>query len=314
MSNTIAADEEVELPEEKEVGIMLFDNDIIRIVEKDELQGGKRGRKGVNIKPPKNANLMNTLYTTNLGNVLAFTTSGRMYNFSISDLNLNKDYSIYEMITPQDNEKVILLIDGTSFYAYHHLITISKNGYIKKSHTEEYRVRAKKGTPAVKLEDNDKLVGVYLSMDDSDKVFIVSSSGNYNFYDLTEVNATGRTTKGVRAIKLDKNEYIQTATIIRNGTTYKGILSITNNGKGKITSIADFPMTSKGIKGNQVMSLKNETLALVYAVPDDQEKLFISANNKAVILEVAAIPTQNRMTSGSLIIDARNSNTTIEIM
>jgi DNA gyrase subunit A len=151
-------------------------------------------------------------------------------------------------------------------------------------------------------------------MDDSDKVFIVSSSGNYNFYDLTEINATGRATKGVRAIKLDKNEYIQTATIIRNGITYKGILSITNNGKGKITSIADFPMTSKGIKGNQVMSLKNETLALVYAVPDDQEKLFISANNKAVILEVAAIPTQNRMTSGSLIIDARNSNTTIEIM
>jgi len=57
LSNTIATDEEVELPEEKEVGIMLFDNDIIRIVEKDELQGGKRGRKGVNIKPPKNANL-----------------------------------------------------------------------------------------------------------------------------------------------------------------------------------------------------------------------------------------------------------------
>jgi len=314
LSNTIATDEEVELPEEKEVGIMLFDNDIIRIVEKDELQGGKRGRKGVNIKPPKNANLMNTLYTTNLGNVLAFTTSGRMYNFSISDLNLNKDYSIYEMITPQDNEKVILLIDGTSFYAYHHLITISKNGYIKKSHTEEYHVRAKKGTPAVKLEDNDRLVGAYLSMDDSDKVFIVSSSGNYNFYDLTEVNATGRATKGVRAIKLDKNECIQTAIIIRNGITYKGILSITNNGKGKITSIADFPMTSKGIKGNQVMSLKNETLALVYAVPDDQEKLFISANNKAVVIDVSTIPIQNRMTGGLLIIDARNSNTTIEIM
>jgi DNA gyrase/topoisomerase IV subunit A len=67
LQNTLAADTEVELPQEKEVGIMLFDNDILRIVEKDELQGGKRGRKGVNIKPPKNANLMNTLYRRKRG-------------------------------------------------------------------------------------------------------------------------------------------------------------------------------------------------------------------------------------------------------
>ena len=37
---------------------------MLRLVKKEDLQGAKRGRKGINIKPPKNANLINTLYTT----------------------------------------------------------------------------------------------------------------------------------------------------------------------------------------------------------------------------------------------------------
>ena len=84
--------------QEEDVGIMLFDNNMIRMVKRDELQGGKRGRKGVNIKPPKNANLINTLYTSNLGTIAAFTNLGRMYNFPLADLDFDKDYSIYELI------------------------------------------------------------------------------------------------------------------------------------------------------------------------------------------------------------------------
>ena len=62
------------------------------------------------------------------------------------------------------------------------------------------------------------------------------------------------------------------------------------------------------------MTLKNNTLALIYAIPITQEKLYISANNKAVLIEVAALPIQNRMTSGARIIDTRDNKTKIEIM
>ena len=61
------------------------------------------------------------------------------------------------------------------------------------------------------------------------------------------------------------------------------------------------------------MALK-ENLAVVYAVPITQVHIFVSANNKAVLLETADIPVQNRVTAGVRIIDARDSNTTIEIM
>lgn len=312
--NLVEPEEEQETVQEEDVGLMLFDNNIIRVIKKEDLQGAKRGKKGVNIKPPKGANLINTLYTSNLGTVAAFTNYGRMYNFSLSELDFGKDYSIYELIVPQDNEKVILLIDTTSFNAYHYLITVSKNGYIKKSTVNEYNSRAKKGVVAVKLEEGDKLVGVYLSMSDNDKIFVAGENGYYNYYSISEISSTGRATKGVKAIKLSTNEKIAGATIIKDNIEYRGILSITSSGKGKITTLNDFNETTRAIKGNQVMVLKEEKLSTVYAVPASQEKLFVSANNKAVLLDTTSIPIQNRATAGVRIIDARGTETSIEIM
>jgi len=305
-------DEPVETTPEEEVGVMLFDNNMLRVIKKEDLQGGKRGNKGVNIKPPKNTNLINTLYTTNLGLITAFTNIGRMYNLSISNLEYGKDYSIYELLALQENEKVILLIDATSFNAYNSLITISKNGYIKKSSITEYSARAKKGVVAVKLEENDTLIGAYLSLTGEDKIFVVNSSGYYNFYSVEDISFTGRVTKGVKAIKLMKNEYIQSATIIKKDVEYKGILTIDTSGRGKITAIEDFNMISRGSRGSQVMTLKEEQIAAIYAVPLSQTKLFVSANNKAVLLDINTIPVQNRSTVGVRIIDTRSKN--IEIM
>lgn len=297
---------------EEDVSIMLFDNNMLRVIPKEDISGGKRGRKGTNIKPPKNANLINTLYTTNLGLIAAVTNTGRLYNFSLSDLEWNKDYSIYEIIPIQDSEKVMLLIDATSFNAYHSLVMVSKNGYVKKTLIGEYGSRAKKGIAAVKLDDNDILIGVYLSNSDADKLFIVSSSGNYNFYSLKEISSTGRVTRGVKGIKLKDNEQVCAATLIKDSIEYVGLLSITSSGRGKITPIPDFSETSRGVKGNQVMELKEDSLAAILSVPVSQEKIFVSANNKAVVLDVKNIPVQNRKTAGVSIINTNSKN--IEIM
>ena len=307
-------EEETTSIEEKELGIMLFDNNMIRLIEKDNLQGAKRGRKGVNIKPPKNANLINTLYSTNLGILTAFTDKGRMYSFSLSDLDTDKDYSIYELIILQDNEKPILLIDTTSLNAYKHLITVSKKGYIKKTLIHEYNGRNKKGLAAVKLDDGDTLIGVYLSMSDNDKICIGNVNGYYNYYPLSDINATGRVTKGVKAIKLNNDEYISCADIVKENITYRGLLTISSSGRGKITQLDEISETARGIKGYNVMNLKDETLAAMYAVPEEKELIYVTAQNKAVLLDISSIPVQGRTTAGVQIIDARNLNAAIKIM
>lgn len=310
--NDTEASEENQVIQEENVSIMLFDNNMIRILKTDEVHAGKRGRKGASIKPPRNANLINTLYSTNLGTISAFTNLGRMYTFAVGEVEYNKDCSIYELITLQDDEKVLLLTDSTSFNSYHDLITVSKNGYIKRTGIKEYNSRAKKGIAAVKIDQNDQLIGVYLSQSEEDRIMIANSNGCYNFFPIKNISSTGRVSRGVKGIKLASSEYVASATIVKNNLSYVGILSISSNGYGKITDINNFSETSRAIKGPQIMALKEkDKISVIYAVPVEQKEIFVFSNNKTVSMKIDSIPLQNRVTSGIKIID---TNSDIRIM
>lgn len=314
--NLVEKDED-ETPQiqEDEVGVMLFDNNMLRVVKSEEINGAKRGKKGTNLKPPKGANLINTLYTTNLGSIAAFTSSGRMYSFSLSDLEYGNDYSVYELIQLQDNEKVLTLIDSNSFSSFKYILFVTKQGLIKKSKTSEYNTRAKKGQVAIKLKEDDIIVNVFLSSNEKDKIMIASNSGYSVFYDHTDIAAIGRASQGVKAIKLKTDEYVVAATMVKENIFYKGILSITSTGKGKMSEVKEYSETSRAVKGSLVQKLEDEEeLATIYAIPEDQEKIFVTANNKVVILTTKEIPVQGKLTSGVRIIDIRGLNAKVEIM
>ena len=317
ITNIVESESEEEAPQiqEDDVAVMLFDNNMLRVVKSDELNGAKRGRKGTNLKPPKNANLINTLYTTNLGSIAAFTSDGRMYSFGLSDLEYDNDYSVFELIQLQDNEKVLTLIDSNSFSSFKYILFVTKQGLIKKSKTSEYSIRVKKGQVAIKLKEDDSIVSVFLSSNEKDRVMIASNSGYSVFYDHSDIAAIGRASQGVKAIKLKSNEYVVGATMVKENISYKGIFSITSTGRGKITKVEDYNETSRAIKGSLVQKLDDEEeLAAIYAITEEQDKIFVTANNKAVALLTKEIPIQGKLTSGVRIIDIRGLNVKVEIM
>jgi DNA gyrase subunit A len=192
----ILGDEEE--PEEiKEEDVIVFNNgSTIKVIKKDVTRG-KRGKAQTEI------------LSTNLGTLLLFTDSGKMYTESISKIKYDKDIKLTD-IFPIGAEKPLLLIDSRTFNAFQSVTCVTKNGFIKKSYTTEYLTRAKKGIGVIKL-DEDVLVSIILSSDDDDKVVIVSNTDYYNCYPLSELSYTGRMTKGVKAIKLDKEGYVKQA-------------------------------------------------------------------------------------------------------
>ena len=134
-------------------------------------------------------------------------------------------------------------------------------------------------------------------------------------YSLIEVNATGRATKGVKAMKLAANEYIVSSTLVRANTEYYGVLSITTSGRGKIVPVNELVETSRTSKGHTVMDTKDDTLTLIYAVPADKEKIFISTSkNKCVLININEIPISGRTTCGNLLIDCRDDTSAIRVM
>ena len=199
--NIAENEDELEEIKEEEIIVSISDNKKLKLFSRDSKKK----------KPPTSNDV---IYTTNLNTLAVFTESGKMYTVDLSKLSFNKDYVISELIKTNDN--VLLVIDTPTLNAYHNIITVSKKGYIKKSATSEYQIRARKGTAAAKLDADDMLIGVYLSSDDTNKILIVSSSNYYNYYDIGQLSQIGRVTRGVKGIKLDKEETVAFADLIKD--------------------------------------------------------------------------------------------------
>ena len=196
IENILGDEEEPEEIKEEDV-IVLQNGSSIKIIKKD-VSRGKRGKAQVE------------LFTTNLGSLTLFTSGGAMYTESLSKIKYDRDIKLTD-IFPIGIETPLLLIDTRTFNAFQSITCVTKHGFIKKSRVTEYLTRAKKGTAAIKLEEGDSLVSVILSSDDDDKVVIISNNDYYNCYPLSEISYTGRLTKGVKAIKLDKDGYVKEA-------------------------------------------------------------------------------------------------------
>lgn len=307
---------EIEQPEikEEEVVAFLFSNNMVRVQPKNEINGAKRGAKGKKMPVPSGATIVNTLYCTNLSSLACFTSAGKMYSFSISDIPYNQDISLYELIQIND-EQAMVMINKSDLRDYKYLVTVSKNGYLKKSKISEYLGHAKKGLISVKLVDGDTLVGVYLSANENDKIFVASNNGNYNYYGLDTINPTGRATLGVKAIALTKGAWIASSALVKDSIEYIGLLTISTSGRGKITALTDYSETSRAIKGNAVMKFdKDEELAAISLIPHDKDTVIVIAGNKVNSLKMSDIPVQSRVSLGVNIIDARGTKNKIAII
>lgn len=212
VTNVLGEEEEPEQIIEKDIAILRYDNTL----------------KVVDLPLKKAVKPQEVYYTTTLGALTLVTDRGKIYTASVNKLKTGKEYKISEVFDI-GGEHPRLLIDTMSFNAYRSLTCITKQGYIKKSHTNEYIARSKKGTTAIKLEEGDSIVTALLSSDDNDKIAVISNTDYYNCYSLNEISYTGRNTKGVKAIKLEKDGFIKEAkwvgdnTYVVTGRAVKGV-------------------------------------------------------------------------------------------
>ena len=193
-------EEEPEQIVEKDIAV-LYNGKTIKLVEKGKNAKGKQ----------------EIIYTTNLGSLLLVTDAGKYYTASLSKLKMDKEYKVSEVFE-LEGEHPRLLIDTFTFNAHKSLTCVTRNGMIKKSRPSEYASHAKKGSAAIKMDAGDELVAAILSSDDNDKIAIIANNNYYNCYPLSEISYTGRVTKGVKAIKLEKDGHVKEAKWVGDNT------------------------------------------------------------------------------------------------
>ena len=194
ITNVLGEEEEPEEIKEQDIAA-IYNGKTVKLVEKEK--ASRIAKQEV-------------IYTTNLGTLTLITDAGKMYNIPLSKLKFGKEYKINE-VAEIGGEHPRLLIDTMSFNAYKSLTCVTKKGLIKKSHITDYLARSKKGTVAIKLDEGDVVTAVILSSDDEDKIIVIGNNDYYNCYPLSDISYTGRMTKGVKAIKLEKDGFVKEA-------------------------------------------------------------------------------------------------------
>ena len=195
------------------------------------------------------------------------------------------------------------------------VIFVTANGNVRKNSLDDLSNINANGKIAMKLESNDKIVGVRICRDDQDIMLSTKSGKCIRFMAKKLRLFKGRSSKGIRGIQLtDKDKVISLSILdnpkIDNKTIKKDerikhglnkfILSITENGYGKRTSFMDYRVTNRGGKGiiGIVNSPRNGNVASSLVVEENDEIILSTDKGSVMRCAVKEIRIAGRNTQG----------------
>lgn len=247
--------------------------------ESTTLMTQRRGGKGTKVKMDSNEYIIDTISDSNASNCLIFSNKGKVYTINLNDLPINQKVNVNTIFEFETGEQITNIIPFSKINNRNYMVFVTKNGMIKKSSLEEYRIKKSKGVIAVKIKDGDVLKRVMLV--DSAPVGILTKAGNYLIIDTETINPTGRATSGVIGIKLSKDDEVVDAKIIPQNT--KEIISISSSGMIKRTDYDSFSIGNRATKGSSIQKLKDNDTMISFNVIDEKDDEIAVVSNKAII-------------------------------
>ena len=183
-----------------------------------------------------------------------FTTHGALISISMGDIpesRINQKPTNLSALTELEKDEKILSAfddDFTSGKLYFY----TRNGLVKCTEANEYATKTKR-IAAVTLKDDDALIGVEHYDNDSDAIMLVTSQGMSIRFDSASVPVTGRTSSGVKGIKLNDNDFVIFAAHVPDEGE---LLTVTDRGCMKRSFIFDHDIQGRNGKGVFCFSFK----------------------------------------------------------
>lgn len=240
------------------------------------LMARKRGGNGLKVKMKPNETIVQTLSDDNLSSLLVFTNKGQMYTIAISDLPVDAKINISNLFEFETGEEVTTITSLSRRDQIEYFVFVTKNGMVKKTAASEYQKKRGKSLKAINLNDGDEVVSVHFL--NKEPIGILTFNGNFVIINTEDINPIGRATAGIRGIKLNDGDYVKSSQII-NGNY---LITATAAGLVKKSSLSEFPICSKGIKGKKISGIKdNDNVINFLTLKDDSDIIIIS--NKGLI-------------------------------
>ena len=276
----------------------------IKRVPVAEYRAQKRGGMGATAHKPKEEDFVENMFITSThDDIMFFTNKGKVYTLKGYEIpegqKQARGRAIVNLLELSQDEKVNAIMPRPND-AEGNLIIATVNGMIKKTPMSEYVNIRKGGKIAITLKEGDELVSVQQSFGDSD-IVIATREGKCIRFKETDCRPLGRDTVGVTAIELSEEDYVVDMIAHKPGFD---ILTISEKGYGKRSSIDDYRLQSrkgKGIKAG-VFNEKTGLLVNLKQVNEDEDVMMIADNGIMIRTHAKDITKIGRDTIGVRII------------
>ncbi len=285
----------------------------VKRVPLDVYRAQGRGGRGIKGSEAKEGDFLKSLFVAGTHDyLLCFSNLGQVYWLKVYQLpegaRTSLGRAVRNLLPLEDGEIIQRLLRVQAFDGESSIVFSTARGIVKKTMLEAYSRPKKGGIRAILLDEGDSLVGVDLARP-GDTIMIGTAKGKLIRFDEAAARAMGRTSRGVRGIKLIGDDRV-IGMIVANPAAESTVFTATENGYGKRTVLTEYPIKGRG--GQGVISIKTggrNGLAVGLALcSDGDDVMFITAGGMIVRSPVAELRPMGRGTQGVRVINLKESD------
>ncbi|MEM3609433.1 MAG: DNA gyrase C-terminal beta-propeller domain-containing protein, partial [Candidatus Anstonellales archaeon] len=304
---------EEDLIENEEVVIILTTNNYIKRIPLMEYRLQNRGGKGIISSSLKNENdiAKQVIVCDSKDYLLIFTNTGRVFWLKAYKVPESSRYSqgkhISNLLKLDENEVPTRFLPISDLNEENYLFMVTKRGLVKKVSSVHFAKPRLTGKIAITLTENDSLADINI-VDNTKEVIISSKLGKAIRFKVSEIRETGRTSQGVRGMRLQPNDEIISLSVLDTNKSY--LLTITENGFGKRTRVERYRLQCRGGKGitSIITDERNGFVIAAFSVSDLEQLLLLSSNGKAIRMPVKNIRIVKRIAKGVKLMELENND------
>jgi DNA gyrase subunit A len=289
------AKENEEPRETHELLINLSNQNNIYITTVSTLYSQKRGGVGNKFKMSKGEYVISTASGTNLDTLLFFSNEGNCYHTQISDLPFEEVIPIESLCSLNTTEHIKQLAFLNRKDSKEHIIFLTKKGILKKSRLSDYNTKMKIGVKALNLDEGDEICSILLMNDE--RVGMLTARGQFVMCETKDIRAIGRIARGVKGITLNPGDSLVSAQIIPSNV--KELLTISELGFSKRTSISEFNVTGRATKGVKIQTLKENDSMIDFAPIVNQRDAIVVSSNSQIKFNIEEINLLSKGAQGT---------------
>lgn len=271
----------------------------------------RRGGRGVSGMKQREADFVNEMFISSTHDHILFISNyGMMYRLKCYEIpegsKASRGFNIVNLLPLKEGEKIAAMLRTKDFDEGKYLVTVTRQGKIKRTALPAYKNVRKNGLIAVGLEGGDEIAGVRLT-DGSARLFVATKHGMIIRMEETCIRPQGRSAHGVKAITLREGDVVVSMARERAGAS---LLTVTENGYGRRSELEQYRIQNRGGYGlqNYKVDAERGMVCGIKVVDETDDILLISTDGIVIRVYCADIRLMGRTAKGVRIMRVTNEN------